>query len=632
MKYLKVYLIIIAAIGLAILCRCGAYDNALAAGGHEPKGVIVVNSIGSVGNPGELRQLTPDPDVGTIVIASGFWTEGDGGGGTFYVSDDALAVDNGGTVIPGNNIVYKRLQDNPVNVKWFGARGDSATDDTAEFEAANAVGKHILVPANNTFCIQNWVPLANTTVSCYGATIERHNSNDLYSTTQSMSSIIITNDNIKILGGTHRAKSGLPVMSGSFLIENGDDITIKDAEITASWGGVFGHVEQNGTLEAKNVLIDSCTFHDCGHNNYICDIDGLTITNCRSYNSARDGIRILRNTRNITITNNHIYDNGDGTPLQSQDGIDLYIAGFRCVITGNHIYNNVSHGLDIKKNAADVGEPFHDSEYIISDNYIHDNEVNGIKVSADVAPVENIKNITITDNHIFNHTYWGMRIVWAENVNICGNQIYANGYNGIRAENCPSGVSIQNNIVFDNGISLEAAYRAGMVIANSVENAIISGNNVYSSVGNDSQTSGITNDGRNVIIYDNFCTGHAGLNLYTENVDGNTQGKHIFNSIEPDTPDIAFFLDRDCQISSLMLTLNGSGQVEVLVTKRKADGTWESTLVAETIDLVGYVPVFLTLTADSNARTVLEARSVTLTITNINNGYTAGGLLVNYID
>ncbi|MFC1587315.1 right-handed parallel beta-helix repeat-containing protein [Planctomycetota bacterium] len=631
MKNLKVCLIVIAAIALAILCRCGGYDNALAAGGAEAKGVIVVNSIGSMASPGELRQISPDPDIGTIVIASGFWAEGDGGGGNFYVSDDALAVDNGGTVIQGNNIVYKRLLDNPVNVKWFGAKGDGATDNTSVFEAANAVSNHLIIPADNTFCIQNWVPLANTILSCHGATIERLNSVDFYSTTQSMASIVITNDNIKILGGTHRAKSGLPVWSGSFLIENGDDILIKDAEITASWGGIFGHLEQNGTLEAKNVLIDSCTFHDCGHNNYICDIDGLTITNCRSYNSIRDGIRCLRNTRNITITNNHIYDNGSGTPGQSQDGIDLYLAGFRCVITGNHIYNNVSHGIDIKKNSGNDAEPFQDSEYIISNNYIYDN-ADGIKASADVAPTVNLMNFTITNNHIFDNTYWGVLVKWVENVNISGNQIYSNGYNGIRAEECPNGLSIQNNIIYDNGTALDPACRTGLVVLTTAENAIISGNNIYSSVGSDTQTYGIGCDAQNVRVFDNFCYGHSGMNLTTANSDGETQGKSIFNSIDPETPDITFFLDRECQVASIMLTLNGTGQVTVGITKRKADGTWESTLVSETIDVTGYVPVYLTLTADAGKRRVLAGRSLYVNVTNVSNPYTAGGLVINYID
>jgi hypothetical protein len=82
-----------------------------------------------------------------VVIAKGCVTPGDKGGGLFYWDPSSSASDNGGTVIgpvtidptcielPGRWI---RIYDGLIDVHWFGARGDSATDDTKALQAALA--------------------------------------------------------------------------------------------------------------------------------------------------------------------------------------------------------------------------------------------------------------------------------------------------------------------------------------------------------------------------------------------------------------------------------------------------------------------------------------------------------------
>jgi len=68
----------------------------------------------------------------------GYATPGDKGGGTFvYVSASAATEDVGTVVAPNVGTGrWLRIYSGPINVRWFGAKGDNATDDTASIQAA----------------------------------------------------------------------------------------------------------------------------------------------------------------------------------------------------------------------------------------------------------------------------------------------------------------------------------------------------------------------------------------------------------------------------------------------------------------------------------------------------------------
>jgi hypothetical protein len=108
------------------------------------------DSIGTSGSPGDLRGITGSSALHTVV-AGGFWLIGDGGGGVFHWDPNSSLVDDGGTVINPTNHMgngrWKRVYTGPLNVKWFGARGDGATDD---YQAIQSTITAALLIGNNT--------------------------------------------------------------------------------------------------------------------------------------------------------------------------------------------------------------------------------------------------------------------------------------------------------------------------------------------------------------------------------------------------------------------------------------------------------------------------------------------------
>lgn len=85
-------------------------------------------------------------------------TANDIAGFFYYDSADITSVDNGGTIIVSSNGKrWKRIYEGAVNVKWFGANGLGATDDTAAFISAQEAGDHIYVPSGS-YGIKNFRP------------------------------------------------------------------------------------------------------------------------------------------------------------------------------------------------------------------------------------------------------------------------------------------------------------------------------------------------------------------------------------------------------------------------------------------------------------------------------------------
>jgi hypothetical protein len=88
----------------------------------------------------DLRSNT-DNAIDRVSLA-GHTTEGDGGGGEFWLdtSDTTTADDNGINIVDSVSPrigTWKRLYSGPVSVRWYGANGADATVDTVAIQAAS---------------------------------------------------------------------------------------------------------------------------------------------------------------------------------------------------------------------------------------------------------------------------------------------------------------------------------------------------------------------------------------------------------------------------------------------------------------------------------------------------------------
>ncbi len=87
---------------------------------------------------------------GQLIVTAGYYTENDGGQGTYVYDSTSVAVDNGGTVIAPTAGAgrYLLLTAGDINVRQFGAKGDGATDDSARIQAALDTAKDPYGAAN----------------------------------------------------------------------------------------------------------------------------------------------------------------------------------------------------------------------------------------------------------------------------------------------------------------------------------------------------------------------------------------------------------------------------------------------------------------------------------------------------
>lgn len=101
----------------------------------------VASSATVVDSIAQLKALAPG--FADNITVRGYYAKSDGGGGSFYWDTPSVVPDNGGTVIQpnagGTGRWIRYWGGESIDVKWFGAKGDGVTLDTAAIANAMTV-------------------------------------------------------------------------------------------------------------------------------------------------------------------------------------------------------------------------------------------------------------------------------------------------------------------------------------------------------------------------------------------------------------------------------------------------------------------------------------------------------------
>lgn len=193
--------------------------------GIQPFGGTTFEAVGIVDTVAALKAFpVAGLTTGYSVHVNNFAAALDGGGGIFrYDSASATATDLGTVFAPNAGPGrWKRVYFGAVNVKWFGAVGDGATDDTTAIQAALTAFLNVYLPPS-TFIISTALNLsANQKVYGDAGTIIKAKAafatNYMVQMAQSSEMFGITVDGVNMTAPTSQWLGvGTPVGSGVYI-------------------------------------------------------------------------------------------------------------------------------------------------------------------------------------------------------------------------------------------------------------------------------------------------------------------------------------------------------------------------------------------------------------------------------
>lgn len=297
----------------AVRSSAGSYNN------PSSKRPIYVGSVADL----KAVSVAGIPD-GSVFVTKGYYTENDGGHGTYVYDSTSVAVDNGGTVIAPTVGAgrYLLLPAGDINVRQFGAKGDGATDDSASIQAALDAAKDPYGTANvyavrsgevyfpkgryriaSTLTVYpgmrivgeskestHIVPEASTD-AFYGVTPDGSSSTMIRSYGFSNISIIQKSGVVPVAGSAIRVRPQT-ITGGTSPVSVASRINIENVYVFGTYRGIHATAIQGGL------------------------ISGVTVLGCRETGVLIDAYQTLLNISNSASSGNGLGGTGHGWHLQ----------------------------------------------------------------------------------------------------------------------------------------------------------------------------------------------------------------------------------------------------------------------------------------------------------------------------
>lgn len=332
----------------------------------------------------ELKSRTNLVD-GNIVKTIGYHTPNDGGGSTYLIRTrlETDIEDLGSIHFIGDSLVAELIiENNEVNVKQFGAKGDEITDDTVPFtNLLNSNIKNIYVP-NGTYIVgaltfngikirgevDSYLKCKETTTNWITIKEKSNVSNLKFNGNKLADNVVITSEN-NSANGTIIEKCRFVFMLKNGLYSKGIDVTIKNCVFVAN--GQHGlRIDEVGNM------VEGCYSYSNGGHGIMTIVGTCLINNCKVYCNKWFGYAIQgTNAHYVTINSCESQQNGSGSIFLSEESRDCIISNLNvlgdCDITVRGEISNQAL-LDISgKNHIITGSitPFHFFEQPEKENY-----------------------------------------------------------------------------------------------------------------------------------------------------------------------------------------------------------------------------------------------------------------------
>ncbi len=303
----------------------------------------------------EMKQATNLID-GSFVRTTGFYSYNDKGGATYKVrtvTTEDVIDEKTIIALADNTLIAELLIQDTMNVKQYGAKGDSETDDTLFIQKALDTCNNVIIN-DGVYMIDAEVsikPNSNSNIKLVNATLKAITNN-----LTNYAVIMIDNvHDVLISGGivegerlTHTGTSGewghgIHIKGGSY------NIKVSDIIIKNTWGDGL-YINDATNINSNNLYIESARRN------------GISVINCDTYHSLNDYVYNTNGTapesaldiepnnvtdkiKNITIDNfTAKNNNGDGIDivLRNLDGtsedVSITVNGAKIESCNNGVY------------------------------------------------------------------------------------------------------------------------------------------------------------------------------------------------------------------------------------------------------------------------------------------------------